>query len=122
MKWLPGHTPEHTGKRVRTVIDALKAKGITVFGATGYCYGGMMLISCDRVVQGSSSFYSSPPRVRPCFREYHSSVRHCSPDPARGKGPRCAPLRDTCVCPLINVLAGIRREEQSTFALQLRRV
>jgi len=43
MKWLPGHTPEHTGKRVRIVIEALKAKGITVFGATGYCYGARLV-------------------------------------------------------------------------------
>lgn len=43
MKWLPGHTPEHTGKRVRTVIDALKSKGIIVFGATGYCYGARLV-------------------------------------------------------------------------------
>lgn len=50
MKWIPNHTPEHTGKRVRTVIDALKSKGIIVFGATGYCYGGMISNSCDHVV------------------------------------------------------------------------
>ena len=40
MKWLPKHTPEHTGKRVRKVIDGLKEQGIVVYGATGYCYGG----------------------------------------------------------------------------------
>ncbi|KAI9444223.1 alpha/beta-hydrolase [Lactarius indigo] len=42
-KWLPNHTPEHTGKRVRTVIDGLKSKGIIVFGATGYCYGARLV-------------------------------------------------------------------------------
>lgn len=40
MKWLPNHTFEHTGKRVRNVIDGLKERGIIVYGATGYCYGG----------------------------------------------------------------------------------
>jgi dienelactone hydrolase len=40
-EWLPKHTPEHTGKRVRKVIDGLKEKGVVIYGATGYCYGGM---------------------------------------------------------------------------------
>ncbi|KAH8996432.1 hypothetical protein EDB86DRAFT_2829106 [Lactarius hatsudake] len=42
-KWLPTHTAKHTGKRVRTVIEELKSKGITVFGATGYCYGARLV-------------------------------------------------------------------------------
>jgi dienelactone hydrolase len=41
-KWLPNHSPEHTGKRLRKVIEGLKEQGITVFGATGYCYGGVI--------------------------------------------------------------------------------
>ena len=39
--WFGKHSPEHTGKRVRAVIAALKEQGVTEFGATGYCYGGM---------------------------------------------------------------------------------
>jgi len=42
-KWLPNHTAKHTGNRVRTVIEELKSKGITVFGATGYCYGARLV-------------------------------------------------------------------------------
>jgi dienelactone hydrolase len=38
--WVTKHTPEHTGKRVRQLIEGLKGQGITMFGATGYCYGG----------------------------------------------------------------------------------
>jgi len=41
--WFPKHTADHTGKRVRTVIAELKSKGITVFGATGYCYGARLV-------------------------------------------------------------------------------
>ncbi|KAI0305247.1 alpha/beta-hydrolase [Multifurca ochricompacta] len=42
-KWLfPAHSPEHTIKRVRKVIEALKEKGITIYGATGYCYGARL--------------------------------------------------------------------------------
>ena len=41
---------------MRAVIEGLKSKGIIVFGATGYCYGGMISISYDRVVRGLSPF------------------------------------------------------------------
>ncbi|KAH9057909.1 dienelactone hydrolase [Lactarius deliciosus] len=43
VKWFSKHTAEHTGERVRTVIQELKSKRITVFGATGYCYGGRLV-------------------------------------------------------------------------------
>jgi dienelactone hydrolase len=43
-KWIPNHTAEHTGKRVRKVIDGLKEQGVTIYGATGYCYGGTIPI------------------------------------------------------------------------------
>ncbi|KAH9958031.1 Alpha/Beta hydrolase protein [Russula dissimulans] len=43
-KWLPKHTPEHTGKRVLKVIEGLKEQGITAFGATGYCYGARLVL------------------------------------------------------------------------------
>ncbi|KAH9174739.1 dienelactone hydrolase endo-1,3,1,4-beta-D-glucanase [Lactarius sanguifluus] len=42
-KWLPNHTTEHTGERVRTIIEELKSKGITIFGATCYCYGAPLV-------------------------------------------------------------------------------
>jgi len=41
---LTRHTPEHTGKRVRKVIDGLKEKGVVIYGATGYCYGGRLVV------------------------------------------------------------------------------
>jgi len=49
-KWLPNHSPEHTGKRLRKVIDGLKEQGITLFGATGYCYGARLVF--DFVFEG----------------------------------------------------------------------
>ncbi|KAI0263057.1 chlorocatechol-degradation protein [Gloeopeniophorella convolvens] len=42
-KWFPGHSPQHTGARVRKVIDGLKEKGIIIYGATGFCYGGRLV-------------------------------------------------------------------------------
>ncbi|KAH9983902.1 alpha/beta-hydrolase [Russula compacta] len=52
-KWLPNHSPEHTGKRARKVIDGLKERGIIVFGATGYCYGARLVfdLAFDNVIQ-----------------------------------------------------------------------
>ena len=41
---------------MRTVIAELKSKGITVFGATGYCYGGTILILLYWVMRGFSPF------------------------------------------------------------------
>ncbi|KAF8159866.1 dienelactone hydrolase endo-1,3,1,4-beta-D-glucanase [Crassisporium funariophilum] len=40
MKWFPNHTQAQTRPTLDKVIDALKADGITEFGATGYCFGG----------------------------------------------------------------------------------
>jgi len=41
--WISKHSADHTGKRARKVIEGLKAKGITVYGATGYCYGARLV-------------------------------------------------------------------------------
>lgn len=38
--WLGKHSPAHTGERARKVIEGLKGQGITVYGGTGYCFGG----------------------------------------------------------------------------------
>jgi len=40
MKWFPNHGPAQTTPTLMKVIDGLKEKGVTAFGATGYCYGG----------------------------------------------------------------------------------
>jgi hypothetical protein len=38
--WFGKHGPNHTGERARKVIEGLKGQGITIYGGTGYCYGG----------------------------------------------------------------------------------
>ena len=46
--WLGIHSPQRTGERARKVIEGLKGQGITVYGGTGYCFGGTTQISiCD---------------------------------------------------------------------------
>jgi len=37
--WFPKHGKAETEEPLKKVIDALKAKGIKEFGATGYCFG-----------------------------------------------------------------------------------
>ncbi len=37
MAWFKNHGPEQTTPPLLKVIEGLKAKGITAFGATGYC-------------------------------------------------------------------------------------
>ncbi|KAF8271804.1 dienelactone hydrolase endo-1,3,1,4-beta-D-glucanase [Lactarius quietus] len=53
--WFAKHASDHTGKRVRTVIEELKSKGVTVFGATGYCYGGRLVfdLAFDNIISVS---------------------------------------------------------------------
>jgi len=51
--WLAKHSPkEHTGKRARQVIEGLKGQGITVYGATGYCYGARIVfdLAFDNII------------------------------------------------------------------------
>jgi dienelactone hydrolase len=45
MGWLANHGADQTRPPLDKVIAALKAEGITKFGATGYCFGGMFLHS-----------------------------------------------------------------------------
>jgi dienelactone hydrolase len=60
-QWLPKHSTEHTGKRVRVVIEELKSKGVTVFGATGFCYGARLVfdLAFDNLIQVSAVSHPS---------------------------------------------------------------
>jgi len=53
--WLQKHPAQHTEKRVRSVIEELKSKGVTVFGATGFCYGARLVfdLSFDNTISAS---------------------------------------------------------------------
>ncbi|KAH8998162.1 chlorocatechol-degradation protein [Lactarius akahatsu] len=64
-KWFPKHTAGHTGKRVRTVIEELKSKGITVFGATGFCYGARLVfdLAFENIIR--VSVVSHPSLLKP---------------------------------------------------------
>jgi dienelactone hydrolase len=64
-KWFPKHTAEHAGKRVRTVIEELKSQGITVFGATGFCYGARIVfdLAFENIIHVSA--ISHPSLLKP---------------------------------------------------------
>ncbi|KAH9066713.1 alpha/beta-hydrolase [Lactarius vividus] len=61
-KWLPKHTAKHAGKRVRSVIEELKSRGVTVFGAIGYCYGTRLLfdLAFENIIRVAVITHPSP--------------------------------------------------------------
>jgi len=59
--WFPSHSAQHTGKRVRAVLEALKEQGITRFAAVGYCYGARLVwdLSYDKLIHVSACAHPS---------------------------------------------------------------
>jgi len=55
MKWFPDHTQEKTRPPLDKVIAALKEKGVTSFGAIGYCFGARYVfdLAFDKVTKAS---------------------------------------------------------------------
>jgi len=43
MKWFVNHGQDKTRPSLDKVIASLKEQGVTAFGATGYCFGGLYL-------------------------------------------------------------------------------
>ncbi|KAF7354325.1 hypothetical protein MVEN_01120900 [Mycena venus] len=60
--WLAKHTPEDSLPPLRKVIAALKAEGVTTFGATGYCMGGYYVFQL-----GFEGFLSAASAHHPSF-------------------------------------------------------
>jgi dienelactone hydrolase len=46
--WFKTHGPGDTRPLLEAVIAALRAEGVTTFGATGYCFGGKYAIDLAR--------------------------------------------------------------------------
>lgn len=49
-EWFPKHGPEQTRPPLDAAIVALREEGVTLFGATGYCFGGRY--SVDLAIEG----------------------------------------------------------------------
>ena len=78
--WIQRHSAQTAGAQARKVIEGLRAQGITIYGATGYCYGGMStqhlaVLPPVRDAEIVSVSYS-PHRYRPRFRQRYPGVRH----------------------------------------------
>ncbi|KAI0314053.1 Alpha/Beta hydrolase protein [Amylostereum chailletii] len=59
--WLARHPVAHTEKRVRSVVAALRERGIDAFAATGYCYGGRLTfnLAFDNTIKAAATSHPS---------------------------------------------------------------
>ncbi|KAJ7087618.1 dienelactone hydrolase endo-1,3,1,4-beta-D-glucanase [Mycena belliarum] len=60
-KWFAGHGTADTRPLLDKVIAALKADGVTTFGAVGYCFGGRYVfdLACDGVISAAATAHPS---------------------------------------------------------------
>ena len=71
--WFGRHSPERANTIVRSVIEALKAEGVTKFGAVGFCYGGRLAFDLaftgdvDVVAVSHPSFLKTPDDLKKYF-------------------------------------------------------
>ena len=71
--WIGRHSPERANTIVRSVIEALKAEGVTKFGAVGFCYGGRLAFDLaftgdvDVVAVSHPSFLKTPDDLKKYF-------------------------------------------------------
>ncbi|KAI5121871.1 hypothetical protein M0805_001079 [Coniferiporia weirii] len=60
-EWFPSHTAEQTRPPLDKVIAVLKERGITVFGAVGYCFGARYVfdLAFDSVIKAAAVAHPS---------------------------------------------------------------
>jgi len=77
MKWFPNHTQAQTRPTLDKVIAALKEKGVTVLGATGYCFGGRYTfdLAFDNVIKAGVVSHPSLLQVPADLEKYVSSSK-----------------------------------------------
>ncbi|VDB90476.1 unnamed protein product [Peniophora sp. CBMAI 1063] len=63
--WFPKHTPASALERVRAVMTALRAQGVTKFAAAGYCYGGRLTFDLAFADEIDVSVVSHPALLTP---------------------------------------------------------
>ncbi|KAF8183685.1 dienelactone hydrolase endo-1,3,1,4-beta-D-glucanase [Pholiota molesta] len=70
--WFPTHTQAHTRPTIDKVVNALKAEGITTFGATGYCFGARYVfdLAFDNVIKVSVVSHPSLLKVPDDLEKY----------------------------------------------------
>jgi len=74
MAWLSKHGADQTRPPLDKVIAALKAEGVTKFGATGYCFGGRYTfdLAFDNVIQCAVVSHPSLLKVPEDLKTYFS--------------------------------------------------
>lgn len=71
--WLAKHGPEQVRPPIDEVVDALKKEGVTIFAATGYCFGARYVfnLAFDNVIQVAAishpSFLKVPDDLEVCL-------------------------------------------------------
>ncbi|KZV61921.1 alpha/beta-hydrolase [Peniophora sp. CONT] len=63
--WFPKHAPASTLERVRAVMAALRAQGVTKFAAAGYCYGGRLAFDLAFAHEITAAVVSHPALLSP---------------------------------------------------------
>ncbi|KAF4610803.1 hypothetical protein D9613_006673 [Agrocybe pediades] len=76
-KWFPSHGSAQTRPVLDKVIAALKEKGITAFGATGYCFGGRYVfdLAFDNIIKASVVSHPSLLKVPEDLEKYIASSK-----------------------------------------------
>ncbi|KAJ7483315.1 dienelactone hydrolase endo-1,3,1,4-beta-D-glucanase [Mycena latifolia] len=71
-KWLPRHGTANTRPLLDKVIAALKADGVTTFGAVGYCFGGRYVfdLAFDGVISAAATAHPSLLQVPTDLEKY----------------------------------------------------
>ncbi|KAJ7679204.1 Alpha/Beta hydrolase protein [Mycena polygramma] len=74
--WLAKHTAEHSMPPLRKVVGALKAEGVTTFGATGYCMGGYYVfqLAFEGFIAAGSAHHPSFLKVPEDLEKYAAEV------------------------------------------------
>ncbi|KAK6992954.1 dienelactone hydrolase endo-1,3,1,4-beta-D-glucanase [Favolaschia claudopus] len=77
-KWVLNHEQIHVRPIIDSVIAALKAEGVTSFGAVGYCYGGRYIfdLAFDNVIAVAATAHPSRLHIPADLEKYvsHSKV------------------------------------------------
>ncbi|KII87470.1 hypothetical protein PLICRDRAFT_256519 [Plicaturopsis crispa FD-325 SS-3] len=75
--WFANHTTERTRALLNAVIAALKAEGVTKFGAVGYCFGGRYVfdLAFDNVTQASVVNHPSLLQVPEDIQRYKDTAK-----------------------------------------------
>ncbi|ESK84748.1 dienelactone hydrolase endo- -beta-d-glucanase [Moniliophthora roreri MCA 2997] len=77
MKWFVNHGADKTRPTLDKVIEALKAEGITAFGATGYCFGGRYVfdLAFENIIKVGATSHPSLLQVPADLEKYVSSSK-----------------------------------------------